>query len=429
MPKPESVQEYLDAVTEQIRWKRARSAIAWELRQHLEEQRDAFAAEGHTPEEAERLAVQEMGDPVPVGTELDRIHRPKPQWGLLALTVLLALTGGFLRVRLTGDGAAAAAVGLGTAALLAGYLLDCSWLFSHPRPIYFASLAIGVLTLYLSPHINNASYYAHYIVQFYPVIYALWLYSFRGRDWTGFFWAAAGGAPLAAICFMIPDLSSAIILFASGALLLLLAVRMDWFQISKPLAATLLTGLTLSIGGVMCYGLGRSGRIITALHPESDPIGRGYHGTAIRNALSAAQWLGAGEELPVLTGTNLSFEQYLPEWKNDCLLTTLIYKLGWLPFLLLITATAVLVVWMLWKCLRQSSQTGRMLVLATTAVLGLQMLCSVAMNLGFVLFSAQFPLLVGNFRTITDMFLIGLALSAFRCDTAVPLRSRRIHAG
>lgn len=31
--------------------------------------------------------MEEMGDLVSVGAELDRIHRPKPQWGLLALTV------------------------------------------------------------------------------------------------------------------------------------------------------------------------------------------------------------------------------------------------------------------------------------------------------------------------------------------------------
>ena len=47
--------------------------------------------------------MEEMGDPISVGAELDRIHRPKPQWGLLTLTVLLALAGAVLRVVLTAD--------------------------------------------------------------------------------------------------------------------------------------------------------------------------------------------------------------------------------------------------------------------------------------------------------------------------------------
>lgn len=83
MGKPETIRAYLDTVQEQIRWKRARPVLARELEQHLTDQRDAFQTEGKDPETAERLAVEEMGDPVSVGTELDRVHRPKPQWGLL----------------------------------------------------------------------------------------------------------------------------------------------------------------------------------------------------------------------------------------------------------------------------------------------------------------------------------------------------------
>ena len=107
MSKDKTVQAYLDTVAAQIRWKRARAMVTWELARHLEDQRDAFAAEGH--EDAEAMAVAEMGDPVSVGAELDRMHRPKPQWGLLALAILLALAGTVLRVWLTADWAAGAA--------------------------------------------------------------------------------------------------------------------------------------------------------------------------------------------------------------------------------------------------------------------------------------------------------------------------------
>ena len=83
MPGPESVRGYLDAVEAQIRWKRARTVAARELETHLEDQQEEFLAEGHPPEEAERLAVEDMGDPVAVGADLDRLHRPRPQWGML----------------------------------------------------------------------------------------------------------------------------------------------------------------------------------------------------------------------------------------------------------------------------------------------------------------------------------------------------------
>ena len=91
MPGPESVRGYLDAVEAQIRWKRARTVAARELETHLEDQQEEFLAEGHPPEEAERLAVEDMGDPVAVGADLDRLHRPRPQWGMLGLTLALLL--------------------------------------------------------------------------------------------------------------------------------------------------------------------------------------------------------------------------------------------------------------------------------------------------------------------------------------------------
>ena len=60
MPGPETIRDYLDTVTAQIRWKRARAAAVRELETHLEDQRKEFQTEGHPPEEAERLAVERL---------------------------------------------------------------------------------------------------------------------------------------------------------------------------------------------------------------------------------------------------------------------------------------------------------------------------------------------------------------------------------
>ena len=83
------------------------------------------------------------------------------------------------------------------------------------------------------------------------------------------------------------------------------------------------------------------------------------------------------------------------------------------------------------KGLRQSYLPGRLVVLAVALTLGLQTLFSAALNFGFVLFSASLPLIVGNFQTVVDMALIGLALSVFRGDSIArenpvrPLRQRK----
>ncbi|MCF2664641.1 FtsW/RodA/SpoVE family cell cycle protein [Oscillibacter valericigenes] len=422
----DTIREYLDTVQEQIRWKRARPVVVRELEQHLTDQRDAFLEEGNTPETAERLAVEEMGDPVTIGTELDRVHRPKPQWGLLAATVALALLGGFLRVWLTASGAdmyenispfrTAIALALGTVCLLGAYFLDYTWLTRHARWVYIGALVLGVLSLWLSPLRNHAPYFTRYVVLLYPTVYAIWLYRCHGKGWKGIFLAIFGAVPLAAIGLQAPYLLGILLLVVTGFVLLLAAAGTDWFGVGRGKTAAAVLGLTGATAGSMVWQVWKNGwyqeRLLMFLHPELDPLGNGYQAMSVRNALSVSQWVGMGNWSEI--GSMFPFERSVPDWTLDFLPTTVIYKLGWLPFLLLVLAVAGLLVWLLWKCLRQKNQVGRLVALSVIVPLALQTVFSVMQNLGYILFSASMPLVTGNLPTVVTMGLIGLALSVFR---------------
>ncbi|WP_297232971.1 hypothetical protein [uncultured Flavonifractor sp.] len=161
--------------------------------------------------------------------------------------------------------------------------------------------------------------------------------------------------------------------------------------------------------------LSGSGRLAVALHPELDPTGVGYQASVIRKILDLSQWLGQGT-----WNTGISpypFEQTVPGCGSDAFLTTIIYKLGWAPFLAVVLAFAVLTLWLLRRCLKHKSQLGRMVALAVVMTLCMQALYSVAWNLGVTLFAAEFPLLIGNTNTVINMGLIGLALSVFRGES------------
>ena len=422
----ETIREYLDTVQEQIRWKRARPVVARELEQHLNDQRGAFLEEGNTPETAERLAVEEMGDPVTVGTELDRVHRPKPQWWLLTATIALALLGGFLRVWLTASGAdmyeaispfrTAIALALGTACLLGAYFLDYTWLTHHAFGVYIGALAAGVLSLWLSPDINYVSYYTRYVVLLYPTVYAVWLYHCRRKRWKGLLLAILGGVPLAIIGWLAPYVLGVLLLMVTGFVLLLTAADMDWFGVGRAKTAAVALGMAAAIAGSVVWQVWKNGwcqgRLLRFLHPELDPLGGGYQAMTVRKALSVSQWRGTGNWSE--TGAVFPFERSVPDWTLDFLPTTVIYKLGWLPFILLVLAVGGLMLWLLWKCLRQKNQTGRLVALSVIAPLTLQTVFSVMQNLGYILFSASMPLVTGNLPTVITMGLIGLALSVFR---------------
>ena len=51
-------------------------------------------AEGMKEEEAEKAAVEEMGDPVEVGVEMDQIHRPKMPWKAIFVIALMQILSG-----------------------------------------------------------------------------------------------------------------------------------------------------------------------------------------------------------------------------------------------------------------------------------------------------------------------------------------------
>lgn len=421
MEKPDTIRGYLDAVAEQIRWRRARPIVTWELERHLEDQRDAFAAEGH--EDAEAMAVAEMGDPVSVGAELDRMHRPKPQWGLLALAILLALAGTVLRVWLTADWdayymdvnpyRAALAFLLGCGALLAGYFLDYGKLGRRGGWVYLGALIVSLLLLVSHRAPNGVHYSLRCAALLYPLVYALWVYAHRKKGWPGLLAAMAGVLPLLWFCQYAPSLFGAFLLLSTGAVLLLAAAWYNWFGIGRWKTLWVTAACAGAAGiGVILYLLRytyTSTRLAAALHPEQFLDGAGYHAFQIRNAVSGAKWLGQGSWNPAdpypLTVSGSS---------GDTFLTTLIYRLGWLPFLIVVLSFAALVVWILLRCLRQSSQLGKAVVLAALLPLCLQALFSIAWNLGLTLLSSPFPFITSNINTVLAMFLIGLCLSVFR---------------
>ena len=53
--------DYMDQAMEQVRWRRARPALAQELRTHLLDQRDACLAQGMSQTEAEAESLRQMG--------------------------------------------------------------------------------------------------------------------------------------------------------------------------------------------------------------------------------------------------------------------------------------------------------------------------------------------------------------------------------
>lgn len=93
MQQTSIIPEYLEIVRQQIRWKKIQSSLLEEINNHINDQISAFVDDGLDEEEATKKAIAEMGDPVIVGKQLDRTHRPNLVGIGLGLILILSVLG------------------------------------------------------------------------------------------------------------------------------------------------------------------------------------------------------------------------------------------------------------------------------------------------------------------------------------------------
>ncbi len=415
---PNRFEQYLTLAGEQIRWKRARPRLLSELRTHLLDERDGCLARGMTEEAAQAEAIRQMGDPVLVGQSLDAVHRPKPQWGLLTLSLLLAATGVVLRIWLTAgwaNGGSApvwsiTALCLGVAALLGAYLLDVSWLGRHGKGIFLGVLCLGLLFFALHRAFWSGSFSypvagMQCLMMCVPLAFGLCLYSCRGQGWKGVCLPLLGLAAVSLLSVACHQLLVAPFVWLVGLVLLWVLAGQDWFSLGKRTTRAVALGVLLALLAAGFLALQNdyiATRLSVALHPGQDPMGAGYTGLVLQQALEGAQWIGEGEyNLPVVQGADTYF------------LTTILQKLGWFPVLAIVLAMGGALTWMLVRGLRQRNSLGKITVLSVTVSLLFRLVLGLS-SLGFPLWGAGIPLFFTSTGAAVDLALLGFALSALR---------------
>ncbi len=91
-----NINEFLNNVCNQIKYKPATIPISQELKDHIEDIKQDKISMGLSEKEAEEMAVREMGDSKEIGKKLNKIHKPKFEWRLFLLVISLILIRIFL---------------------------------------------------------------------------------------------------------------------------------------------------------------------------------------------------------------------------------------------------------------------------------------------------------------------------------------------
>ena len=435
----DSIGEYVLSVCQQLRWKRARQRVSVEMTNHIIDSRNAYMTQGLDELSATERAIADTGDAADIGMRLDRIHRPKPQWGMLCATLVLLLIGLLISAFLFNgsDNTGPAYIRLlytaiGIAGMIGAYYADFTLLGKYPKTIYFG--LIGAYLLWLAalivfpgglgflPQAPRASslYFPHYVVLLSPIAFSAVIFAMRNKGYKGVLLCSLAFLPL---CYIgaSPFLTGFFYVTAIGISLFGMAIHKNWFGTNKLKSFLIVIAppvLIIALLLVMPNSL-LLRWLKAAIDPYTDPMGLGSWGVTVRELLSGASFYGTGS----MQGEHylLLLEQLPQIYYRELLLTLLIAQLGWGAFAAIVVIMLFFVAKGLKCSLRQRGSLGLFTSTGIIMAFSLQVLGYVAYNLGFTLgHPISLPLIShGNAEMVINLVLIGFMLSVFRIGDVV----------
>lgn len=424
LPLSNKAQEYVQQVCEQIRWKKAHNVVEEELLAHIEDQQEAFQAEGMSAEEAEELAVAEMGSPLETGSQFDRIYRPKMEWSIVLLVGVMLILGTILRLRLLnamGTGIATTdlwGIPVGLVFMMLGYWLDYTILQANSvgRAVLlfgvYATIYIAAIVLFGDLERQYSKVIYHYLVLLFPIAYCTILYLLRGQGSIGFLLAfiLLCGSVLLARC---DEFCELLLLLGTEGVVLFYALWKNWFHCSRWWATAFSIFPLVPVIMILRYPY-RIKRIYALFDPYADPLNFGYISCQILDNLRNATWFGGGTEALI------PLKLYLPGTSVNYLLTSALAYWGWSVIVLVLVSYALLLAICFIAFRKIKSTFGRFVALSIISQWVIQILLYVMTNFTAMQIGT-YPLLFvqGSAATTCNLFLLGLLLSVYKTGAVV----------
>ena len=166
-----------------------------------------------------------------------------------------------------------------------------------------------------------------------------------------------------------PHLSGTIIIMCIGLSIMLVGgTKLKWFMFGGIMIAAALA-VAIMIPGVIEYAMSR---IKFWLHPESDPLGKGFQ------ILQSLYAIGSGGLMGLGLGNSRQKYMYLPESENDFVFAIVCEELGFVGASIIIILFALLI----WRgfviAMKAKDKFGCLIAVGLTVQVGLQALLNIA---------------------------------------------------
>lgn len=420
------IDEYIDNVCKQIRNKKAHKLIKNELENHIIDQKNAFIKQGLDEQTALDNAIKEMGDPISVGNQFDKIHRTKPEWSIIFFTAVMIIINLAVNILISKDrNLIDSAVlcklfisaALGIALLSVLYFIDYSIIVKYSKILLIAFVVIGFI---LNTNYYISKIFSRIIILAIP-LYATIVYNLKGKGYTGIIISVLGCLGMTAV-FLDSFVSYALIFALCCIIILNVSILKGWFNI-KNKSFTVLCGfiiLFVPIVFILINSPYRLKRLVFIINPYKDPLGAGYQSVITKEVLKHSQFIGAFEPFDFFNNTinPQNITGFVPEFE-DLIITYLISKFGFIAGIFVIGMFAILIARIFKICFNQKSYLGFIVSFSCILAITIQTINYITFNLGFYLLSSGLPLITSGVSLIVNMCLIGILLSVFKNDNLI----------
>lgn len=208
--------------------------------------------------------------------------------------------------------------------------------------------------------------------------------------------------PVTLVMFQ-PDLGTALMISMAGVILIFSAGAPIWMFV---LGGILAIG-SLPVAWIFLHDYQKQ-RVMTFLHPETDPLGSGYHIMQSKIAIGSGGIEGKG----FLQGTQ-SRLNFLPEKQTDFIFTLWAEEWGLLGGLFLLMVVGLITLYGLWVSFKCRHSFGKFLSLGLTVNFFLYVFINIAMVMGLIpVVGAPLPLVsYGGTSMLAALAGFGLIMS------------------
>ena len=400
-------------------------------------------AQGMSEAEAEEAAVREMGDPVEAGVQLDRIHRPKMDMRLIAMIVMLGISGVAIQVFLertailcgAGDYLAASydPAGLrfilwtaaGSILMLGVCFVDYTLLGKYALRIWAAMMMMMAVYRVFGRTVNGM-----YPKQglFYCVlvpVFAGVVFHFRGAGKQGMMKCILILVLSTVLPLVLNSSVYMILFYMTGGCILILAVHKRWFGKEKKRQYILMAGTTVLLPVGILGIMMSAGQVFLAAY-QSDRLKQIFRFQSSENCLyqivlenlkNAADAVAGREGLIIDESTNMVWS----EVRSDYVWVFIFKVLGTWQGILFTLALAGFLGVLIWIVRKQKNQLGYVVGMACVLMMIAEILVYLGTNSGvFYPVSVYMPFFsYGGSNMMVTYLYMGILLSITRNQNVV----------